>query len=86
MTIAGHVGVTPEGIRPVGGGDANLVWALGDELILRIPRDTGRLSNDLRKERQVIPIARDAGVLTPEIVGNAEAEARLDRPYLVTRR
>ncbi len=84
--IAGQFGVEPSGIRQLPAGEANHAWLLGDELVLRIPRDSGPLADDLRKERVVIPIARGAGVRTPEIVAFEEHPAGLGVPYMVLRR
>jgi hygromycin-B 7''-O-kinase len=54
-------------LRPLSGGVANAAWALGDQLILRIPR-SARFVADLAKEAAVIPAALAAGVLTSSIV------------------
>ncbi len=84
--IAGRFGVDVTEIRSLPAGAANHAWLLGDELVLRIPRDNGSLADDLRKEHVVIPIARGAGVRTPEIVAFDEDPAGLDVPYMVLRR
>jgi aminoglycoside phosphotransferase (APT) family kinase protein len=54
-------------LRPLPGGIANFAWALGDQLILRVPRSP-EFAADLAKEAVVIPVARAAGVLTSSIV------------------
>jgi aminoglycoside phosphotransferase (APT) family kinase protein len=54
-------------LRALPGGVANDVYALGDELILRIARSAS-FGADLAKEALVIPAAVAAGVLTPSIV------------------
>lgn len=54
-------------MRPLPGGVANAAYALGDELILRIPRSES-FAADLAKEAVAIPAAVAAGVRTPAIV------------------
>ncbi|GAA2483004.1 phosphotransferase family protein [Winogradskya humida] len=54
-------------VRAIPGGDANRCYALGDSLILRIPRDTAA-ATDLAREALVIPYAVAAGVPTSPIV------------------
>jgi hygromycin-B 7''-O-kinase len=66
-------------VRPLPTGVANHVYLLGDDRVLRVPRSAEFLA-DLRKEAAVIPIARAAGVRTPELVsfsGRAMVLARL---------
>lgn len=54
-------------LRPLPGGVANLAWALGDDLVLRVPRSV-EFAADLAKEAVVIPAAVAAGVRTATIV------------------
>ena len=79
-------GIRTGEIQVLPAGEANHAWRLGDDLVLRIPRNDGPLTNDLRKERSVIPIARAAGVSTPEIVAFEEGLDRTGRPVMVLRR
>ena len=84
--LVARFGIDPGAIRALPPGEANHTWELGDELVLRIPRSDGALSDDLRKECLVIPIARDAGVRTPAIVACEEGVAATGRPLMVLRR
>ena len=84
--IASGFEVDVAAIRPLPAGEANHAWLLGDDLVLRIPRDSGQLADDLRKECAVIPIVRGTGVRTPEIVAFKERSAELGVPYMVLRR
>lgn len=62
-------------VRAMRGGEANRCYALGDDLVLRIPHD----AEDLAREALVIPCAVAAGVRTSEIVAYTG-------DYMVTRR
>ncbi len=79
-------GVDPAGIERLPDGEANLTWALGDDLVLRVPRNGGELSDDLRKERLVIPVARSAGVQTPAVVAFKERVSEVGIPLIVLHR
>lgn len=63
-------------------GIANLVYFLGDHLVLRIARP--ETVADLRKEALMIPAAVRAGVRTPELV--AFEDDLLDTPYMIVKR
>ncbi|MFE7116860.1 phosphotransferase family protein [Streptomyces sp. NPDC057654] len=80
--VAARHGVRADQVRPLPSGGANRVFLLGDELVLRIPRTRAAVV-DLRKEAEVIPVARAAGVLTPEVVA---CEYWGDAPHMVLRR
>jgi hygromycin-B 7''-O-kinase len=54
-------------VEPLGGGVANSCYALGDALVLRIPRDAS-FAADLAREALVVPLALAAGVPTSTIV------------------
>lgn len=62
--MAARYGLT---LRPLPDGVANFAWALGDDLILRVPR-SAEFAADLAKEAVVIPAALAAGVRTGSIV------------------
>jgi aminoglycoside phosphotransferase (APT) family kinase protein len=83
--IATRYGVRPEAVREVPGGVANRTYALGDHLFLRIPRGP-EFEADLRKEVNVIPIARATGVRTPAIVDFDDTRTIADAPYMVLER
>ena len=79
-------GIDPGMIQALPPGEANHTWRIGDDLVLRIPRDDRALTDDLRKERLVIPIAQSAGISTPEIVAFEDGIDRTGRPVMVLRR
>lgn len=83
--LAHQYGVPATEIRPLPGGVANRAFLLGDDLFLRIPREPAFV-HDLRKEAEVIPVARAAGVQTPAIVDFDESCALIDSPYMVVER
>ncbi|MFC4009888.1 phosphotransferase family protein [Nonomuraea purpurea] len=83
--IAGRHGTSAEQVRPLPPGVANRVFLLGDDLVLRIPR-TERFLPDLVKEAEVIPVALDAGVRTPEVVAFDDSFSVVDVPYMVLAR
>jgi hygromycin-B 7''-O-kinase len=84
--IAGRHGATAENVRPITpSGVANHVFLLGDDLVLRIPR-TERFLRDLVKEAAVIPVARDAGVNTPDVVAFDASRTEVGVPYMVLTR
>ncbi|MFH8983185.1 phosphotransferase family protein [Streptomyces varsoviensis] len=86
MTIARRYGVAAGQVRALPSGGANRVWLLGDGLVLRIPRTRAAVA-ELRKEAEVIPAARAAGVRTPEVVAFEDGEgAGPGVPHMVLHR
>jgi hygromycin-B 7''-O-kinase len=83
--LAHQYGVPATAIRAVPGGVANRAFLLGDDLVLRIPREPAFV-HDLRKEAEVIPVAQAAGVRTPAIVDFDDSCALIDSPYMVVER
>ncbi|WP_128375133.1 phosphotransferase family protein [Streptomyces cavernae] len=83
--IAGRHGIAAERVRPLPSGVANRVFLLGDNLVLRVPR-TQQFLPDLVKEAAVIPVARHAGVSTPEVVAFDGTCSVVDVPYMVLAR
>jgi len=79
-TIATRHGVPAEKIRVLPSGVANYVYALGEHLVLRIPRSPQYVA-DLCKEAEVIQAARQIGVRTPAVVAFEP-----QTPYLVIER
>lgn len=49
-------------------GVINAIYLLGDDLVLRVPRDHPGCIKQARKEAVAAPAARDAGVRTPRLV------------------
>jgi aminoglycoside phosphotransferase (APT) family kinase protein len=101
MRLPNHVSVSPEAARAIaarhGLGDRrvvrladtgiiNAVYLLGDNLVLRVPRDHPGHVAQARAEAVAIPAARAAGVRTPALVAYDDACDLLPVPYLVVER
>lgn len=85
-SIAAHHGVPEKDLAPVSTqGQVNLSIFLGTELVLRIPRTPGA-AEQLRKEAEVIPAVRDAGVPTAELVSHDSTLRIATVPYMVLQR
>ncbi|GAB2676818.1 phosphotransferase family protein [Kribbella swartbergensis] len=84
LAVGVRYGVAAGGVVEVAGGVANRGFALGDALFLRVARPG--FEDDLRKETGVVPVAREAGVLTPAIVEYDDSRALIDAPYVVMER
>lgn len=86
QAVARHYAVAESDVVPVPTqGQVNLTVYLGEELVLRIPR-TPRAAEQLVKEAQVIPMARAAGVPTPELVSHDSACRIASVPSMVLER
>jgi len=84
--VAEQYGVADSDVVPVPvQGQVNLTLLLGPELVLRLPRTSGA-EELLAKESQVIPLVRDAGVPTPELIGYDATRQHASVPYMVLRR
>lgn len=64
----------------------NAIYALGDDLILRIPRNAPWPFSKAHKEAVVVPVARQAGVRTPAIVTFDSTQELMPAPYTVYER
>ena len=64
----------------------NTVYALGDDLILRVPRNHPFFVEAARKELVAVPAARAAGVRTPAIVAHDDSCEVVPVPYAVYER
>ncbi len=64
----------------------NAVYLLGDDLILRIPRDHPNFIAAAYREATAVPVARAAGVRTPDLVTFDDSRDLLPVPYLVYER
>ncbi len=84
--IAARHGIAPEQVVPVPGGEASHAYLLGEALFLRIARPGAQFAADLRTEAAVVPLAREVGVRTPEILDSGDDHTLTDRPWLITRR
>lgn len=84
--VAARYGVANKDVVPVPTqGQVNFTVFLGDELALRIPR-TSRAAEQLAKEAEVIPLVRDAGVPTPELISYDPTLRIVSKPYTVLQR
>jgi aminoglycoside phosphotransferase (APT) family kinase protein len=67
-------------------GIANRVYQLGDNFILRAPRDSPEFIEALEREAIAVPAARAAGVRTPALVAFDESCTLLPVPFAVYER
>lgn len=101
MKLPDHVPLSPETVAAIasrhGLGDRaltpladtgiiNAVSLLGDDLVLRVPRDHPGHVAQARAEAVAIPAARAAGVRTPGLVAYDDACDLLPVPYLIAER
>ena len=59
----------------------NRIYPLGDDLVLRVPRDHPAFVAAARKESVAVPAAREAGVRTPRMVSFDDTGELLPVPY-----
>ena len=64
----------------------NAVFLLGDDMVLRVPRDHPDFVAATRREILAVPAARDAGVRTPRLVVIDDACDLLPVPFLIYER
>jgi aminoglycoside phosphotransferase (APT) family kinase protein len=64
----------------------NRIYPLGDDLVLRVPRDHPAFVAAARKESAAVPAARSAGVRTPRMVSFDDTGDLLPVPYSVYER
>jgi aminoglycoside phosphotransferase (APT) family kinase protein len=64
----------------------NRIYPLGDDLVLRVPRDHPAFVAAARKESVAVPAAREAGVRTPRMVSFDDTGDLLPVPYSVYER
>jgi len=64
----------------------NAIYLLGDDLILRVPRNDPHFIAALEKEATAVPAARAAGVHTPPLVAFDDSRTLLPVPYTVYER
>ena len=67
-------------------GIINTIYLLGEDYILRVPRDHPAHIRQLRNELAAIPAARAAGVRTPQLVASDESCDLLPVPYAIVER
>lgn len=84
--VARHgLGATSFGLLPEVG-IFNAIYLLGEDLVLRVPRDHPAFTGAIRKEAVAVPAARAAGVRTPRIVAFDDTLELLPVPYVVYER
>lgn len=64
----------------------NAIYALGDDLILRVPRNDPHFIAALEREAIAVPAARAAGVHTPQLVAFDDSRKLLPVPYTIYER
>jgi aminoglycoside phosphotransferase (APT) family kinase protein len=64
----------------------NLIYALGEHFVLRVPRDHPISAADAHKEAIVVPVAREAGVRTPGMLAFDDSLDLLPVPYSIYER
>jgi hygromycin-B 7''-O-kinase len=67
-------------------GIINSVYAIGADFVLRVPRDHPGHVEQLKREKDAIPLAVAAGVRTPEVIAYDDACDIVPVPYLVVAR
>jgi aminoglycoside phosphotransferase (APT) family kinase protein len=64
-------------------GVVNSIYTLGDDLVLRVPKNTPEALSDTYTESVACPVAHAAGVSTPALVVWDESFEILDVPYTI---
>lgn len=84
LDLAARHGCSPESVtaHPSLGVD-NLIWFLGDELVLRTPKDQNAVRY-MKGELQIWPFIQGGGVCVPKAVEMGETESGL--PFMLQRR
>ena len=67
-------------------GVVHSLWSLGSEYVLRVPKPEEMCLGDLRAEVVAIPVARAAGVRTPDLVAFDDSCTILGVPYAIVER
>ena len=64
----------------------NAIYAIGSDLVLRVPRDHPAFVGAARKEALAVPAARAAGIRTPELIAFDDSPELLPMPYSIYKR
>ncbi|MBK5287792.1 MAG: aminoglycoside phosphotransferase family protein [Acidimicrobiia bacterium] len=67
-------------------GVVHALWSLGDDYVLRVPKAEALCLGDLHAEVVAIPIARAAGVRTPDLIGFDDTADLVEVPYTIVER
>jgi aminoglycoside phosphotransferase (APT) family kinase protein len=85
--IAEHHGLVGRTFKPLPSiGVFNAIYLVGDDLILRVPRNHPHFVAALAKEAIAVPAARAAGVRTPQLIAFDDSLTLLPVPYAVYER
>jgi hygromycin-B 7''-O-kinase len=85
--LAASFGLGPEAVRSLSDvGITNAIYALGEDLVLRVPRLAPGFERTLAREAAVVPLAVAAGLRTPPLVRYDPSESLLPAPYAVYER
>lgn len=81
-------GLQPNGPieRLASSGVVHSLWALGQECVLRVPKNEAMCLGDHLCEAAAIPLALQAGVRTPDLVVFDDSQSILDVPYSIVTR
>lgn len=80
VLAANHLSGLPV-VRLADVGIFNAIFAVGDDLVLRVPRLHPAFVDAARKEAVAVPAARSAGVRTPQLVAYDDSMDVLPVPY-----
>src|SRR5215472_13511633 len=87
LAIAARHGLGKRAMTPINEmGIVNTVYLLGDDMLLRVPRDHPAHIAQAEVEAVAIPAARAAGVRTPGLVAYDNSGDFLPVPYLIVER
>ena len=67
-------------------GTLNRIYLLGEDFVLRVPRDHPISASDARKEAVAVPVAREVGVRTPRMIAFDDSLDLLPVPYSIYER
>jgi Phosphotransferase enzyme family len=82
VRIAWRFGVSPDRISSLPQvGICNAIFALGDDLILRVPSAHEAHTSAIRREAVTVPLAREVSVKTPALVAFDDSLATLPVPF-----
>ena len=85
--VAERQGLRVEGLsRLKDVGIFNAIYLLGNDYVLRVPRDAPPFVAAIRKEAIAVPVARAAGVRTPALVAFDDSLELLPVPYAIYER
>src|SRR5690349_16715287 len=85
--IAERHGLAARAFKPLPStGVFNAIYLIGDDLVLRIPRNHPHFVAALAKEAIAAPAARAAGVRTPQLLAFDDSLALLPVPYAIYER